>query len=219
MRRVAPAPKATATRIYEIDQGKSAADPTLRKYFQAQGLSGEPLESAVVAFSRDALEHAQRALQHAYALDRLGRALSATELRSVSPASQQQWTEMLHQHASDLQQQLFAIRGQLAKLSAPAAAMPDAAGQSVPIENPVQFSQAAGRLLRQVQELNRRVSNVFASGTSGEGQAGQDDLPAAITNALPLQQAAEIQSFARELHASAQAPNHPDAQEIRGDSR
>jgi DNA-directed RNA polymerase specialized sigma24 family protein len=218
MRRVAPAPKATATRIYEIDQGKSAADPTLRKYFQAQGLSGETLDSAVVAFCRDALEHAQRALQHAYALDRLGRALSATELRSVSPASQQQWTEMLHQHASDLQQQLFAIRGQLAKLSAPAA-LPDAAGQSVPIENPVQFSQAAGRLLQQVQELNRRVSNFFASGTSGEGQAGQDDLPAALTRILPLQQATEIQSFARELHASVQAPNHPDAQEIPGESR
>jgi DNA-directed RNA polymerase specialized sigma24 family protein len=218
LRRAAPFPKAPSTRVYEIDQGKSAADPTLRKYFQAQGLSGEPLDSAVVAFSHDALEHAQRALQHAYALDRLGRALSATELRSVSPASQQQWTEMLHQHASDLQQQLFAIRGQLAKLSAPAA-MPDAAGQSVPIENPVQFNQAAGRLLQQVQELNRRVSNVFASGTSGEGQAGQDNLPATITKLLPLQQATEIQSFARKWNASAQAPNHADAQEIPGEPR
>ncbi len=60
----------------------------------------------MVTFSHDALEHGQRALQHAYALDRLGRALSASELRSVSLASQQQWTEMLHQHASDLEEQL-----------------------------------------------------------------------------------------------------------------
>ena len=125
LRRAAPTPQAAATRVFEIDQAKSAADPTLRKYFQGQGLSGEPLESAVVAFSHDALEHAQSALQHAYALDRLGRALSATELRSVSLASQQQWTEMLNQHASDLQQQFLALRGQLAKLSAPAAATPE----------------------------------------------------------------------------------------------
>ena len=219
LRRASPTPQAPATRVYEIEQAKSAADPTLRKYFQAQGLSGEPLESAVVAFSHDALEHAQSALQHAYALDRLGRALSATELRSVSLASQQQWTEMLNQHASDLQQQLLALRGQLAKLSAPAAAMPEDAGQSVPIENLGQFSQAAGRLLQLVQELNRRVSIVFASGTSGEVQAGQDDLPSTITKVLPLQQATEIRSFARELNASAQAPNHGDAQEIPGESR
>ena len=219
LRRAVPTPQAPATRVYEIDQGKSAADPTLRKYFQVQGLSGEPLDSAVVAFSHDALEHAQGALQHAYALDRLGRALSATELRSVSLATQQQWTEMLNQHASDLQQQLLALRGQLVKLSAPAAAMPDAAGQSTPIESSLQLIQAAGRLLQLVQELNRRVSIVFASGTSGEVQAGQDDLPSTIIKVLPLQQATEIRSFARDLNASAQTPNHGDAQEIAGESR
>ena len=193
---------AGATRVYEINQAKSAADATLRTYFQAKGLSGEQLESAVVTFSHNALEHAQRALQHAYALDRLGRALSATELRSVSLSSQQQWTEMLHQHASGLEEQLLAMRVQLGQLSA-STVLPDVSSGSVEIESPLQFSQAASQLLQLVQELNRRVSNTFASGTSGEGQANQDDFVAGIMKAIPLQQAGEIRSFAMELRASA----------------
>ena len=213
-----------AARIYEVNQGKSAADTTLRSHFQAKGLSGEQLDSAVVAFSRDAMEHAQLALQHAYALDRLGRALSATELGSVTVSSQQQWTEMLNQHASALQEQLLAIRAQLGQLSASAAATPDSTGGFGRIENPQQFSQAAGRLLQQVQELDRHVSNVFASGTSGEGQASQDDLVAGIIKAIPLQPSTEIKSFAMELssaatHSAKHQTNDRDAQEIPDESR
>jgi DNA-directed RNA polymerase specialized sigma24 family protein len=212
------APQSPATRVYEIDQANSAADATLRKHFQAKGLSGEQLDSAVVTFSHDALEHAQRALQDAYALDRLGRALSASELRSVSLMSQQQWTEMLHQHASALKEQLSAIRAQLGNLSASPAALPDTDPGAVPIENPQQFSRAAGQLLQQVQDLNRRVSNVFASGTSGEDQTTQGDFVTAIVKAIPLQEAREIGSFARQLSSSATPPvmlrpNHGDGQQ------
>jgi DNA-directed RNA polymerase specialized sigma24 family protein len=221
--RATRAPQTSATRIYEVNQGKSAADTTLRSHFQAKGLSGEALDSAVVTFSHDALEHAQVALQHAYALDRLGRALSATELGAVSLSSQQQWTEMLHQHASALQEQLLAIRAQLGQLST-SAGMPETTGGTVPIENPVQFSQAAGQLLQQVQELDRRVSNVFASSASGEGQASQDDLVAGIIKVIPLQPFTEIKSFAMKLSSSAtHSATHPanegDAQKIPDESR
>jgi DNA-directed RNA polymerase specialized sigma24 family protein len=204
------APQSPATRVYEIDQSKSAADALLRKHYQVKGLSGEQLDSAVVTFSHNALEHGQRALQHAYALDRLGRALSTSELQSVSLASQHQWTEMVHQHASDLEQQLMAIHGQLGELSTSATALPNADAGSIPIANPLQFSQAANRLLQQVQELNRRVSNVFAPGTTGEDQTSQGDSLAdsvdAIIKVIPLQQAREINSFAMELSSSPTAP-------------
>jgi DNA-directed RNA polymerase specialized sigma24 family protein len=217
-------PQTLATRIYEVNQGTSAAGTTLRSHFQAKGLSGERLDSAVVTFSHDALEHAQFALQHAYALDRLGRALSANELGSVTVSSQQQWTEMLNQHASALQEQLLAIRAQLGQLSASAAATPDSTGGFGRIENPQQFSQAAGRLLQQVQELDRHVSNVFASGTSGEGQASQDDLVAGIIESIPLQPSTEITSFAMELssaatHSAKHQANDRDAQKIPDESR
>jgi hypothetical protein len=174
----------------------------------------------VVTFSRDALEHAQLALQHAYALDRLGRALSTTELGSVSRASQEEWTEMLHQHASALQEQLLAIRTQLSQLSTAGAAMPETTGGSGPIENPLQFNEAAGQLLQRVQELDRHVSSVFASGASGETQASQDDLVAGIIRVVPLQRSTEIRSFAMELSSSAtHRPSDGDVQKIPDGSR
>jgi hypothetical protein len=224
LRMHASRPHTSSTRLYEINQEKSAADTILRSHFQAKGLSGEQLGSAVVTFSHDALEHAQLALQHAYALDRLGRALSATELGSVSRASQQQWTQMLYQHASALQEQLLAIRAQLSQLSPPAAAIPETTSGSVPIENPPQFSQAAGQLLQRVQELNRHVSNVFASGASGEAQASQDDLVTGIIRVVPLQPSTDIKSFAMELSSSAtpaatHRPNDGDVQKIPDGSR
>jgi hypothetical protein len=196
------APQNPATRVYEINQSKSAADALLRKHFQDQGLAGEKLDSAVVTFSHDALDHAQRALQHAFALDRLGQALSASELRSVSVASQQQWTEMLHQHASELEQQLVALRGQLDGVTASAAALPNADAGSVPIENPQQFSRAASRLLQSVQELNHRVSSLFASGTEGEEQTVRDDTIGSVLRGIPLLQSREIEAFAMELSSS-----------------
>jgi DNA-directed RNA polymerase specialized sigma24 family protein len=216
------APQSPATRVYEIDQSKSAADALLRKHFQGKGLSGERLDAAVVTFSHNALEHGQRALQHAYALDRLGRALSTSELQSVSLALQQQWTEMVHQHASDLEQQLMALHGQFGELSTSATVLPNEDAGSIPIANPPQFSQAANRLLQQVQELNRRVSNVLAPGTSSEEQASQDDSLAdsldAIIKVIPLRQAREINSFAMELSSSrtppaVERPNHEDEQQ------
>jgi DNA-directed RNA polymerase specialized sigma24 family protein len=211
------APQGPATRVYEIDQSKSAADALLRKQYQGKGLSGEQLDSAVVTFSHNALEHGQRALQHAYALDRLGRALSTPEFESISLTSRQQWTEMVHQHASDLEQQLLALHGQVGELSNSATASQNADAGSVPIANPVQFSHAANRLLQQVQELNRRVSNVFAPGTSGEDQTSQDDSVDAILKIIPMQQARDINSFAMELSSSRTPPpveqtNHGDGQ-------
>jgi DNA-directed RNA polymerase specialized sigma24 family protein len=203
-------PQSPATRIYEIDQSKSAADALLRKHFEAKGLSGEQLDSAVVTFSHIALEHGQRALQHAYALARLGRAISASELPSVSLTSQQQWTEMVHQHASDLEQKLVGLHDQLRQLSNSATALPNADAESVPIANPLQFSQASNRLLRQVQELNRRISNVFAPGTSSEDQTDRDDSMAdsfdAILKLVPMKQARGINSFAMELSSSRTPP-------------
>jgi DNA-directed RNA polymerase specialized sigma24 family protein len=49
---------AGAISTYDLGETKAPADAVLRGYFQAQGLSGEPLDAAVQAFSREALGHA-----------------------------------------------------------------------------------------------------------------------------------------------------------------
>jgi len=78
--------------------------------------------------------------------------------------------------------------------------------------------------LQRVQELNRHVSNAFASGASGDAQASQDDLVAGIIRVVPLQPSTDIKSFAMELSSSAtpaatHRPNDGDVQKIPDGSR
>jgi DNA-directed RNA polymerase specialized sigma24 family protein len=189
------------TSVYEINQAKSAADATLRKYFQAKGLSGEELNSAAAQFSHEVLEHAQRSLQHAYALDRLGAALSASELQSLKPASLLQWTEMVDKHAFVLQDQLHALNVQLQRILGEPPQ--DADGKPLKIEDPAQFKQATDQLLRLTQDLERDVGGAFTSNASGDNQSGQYEQLTNLVRVIPLQEAEEIARFAVKLHASA----------------
>jgi DNA-directed RNA polymerase specialized sigma24 family protein len=191
------------TRVYDINQTAPPAYESLRKYFLGKGLSGERLDSAVAQSSQDTLAHAQVALQHVYALDRLGNALSTAELTSIDPSSQRQWTEMAAKHASELASELRALREQLAEVLGEQ--LPNTDGERVPIENPVQFKEATDQLLHQMQNLNRSVGTAFASHTSGENQLGPDALLRTVINAIPLPQAEAIARFTTALNTSAKA--------------
>jgi DNA-directed RNA polymerase specialized sigma24 family protein len=186
--------------VYEINQAKSAADATLRKYFEARGLSGEPLNSAAGQFSHDALDHAQRSLQHAYALDRLGVALSAAELQSIHSASLQQWTEMVDTHAFVLEDQLRALHGQLEEVLGEESQ--EAVGEPIQINDPAQFKQATDHLLRLTQDLERDVGGAFTSNAAADTQSGQAAQLPNIVRIIPLREAEEVARFATRLHAS-----------------
>jgi DNA-directed RNA polymerase specialized sigma24 family protein len=205
--------------VYDVRQPRFAADATVRRYFEAKGLSGERLDSAVAQFSLDALQHAQRALQNAYALERLGSTLSAAELQSISLSSQRQWTEMVYNHASELESQLRALHAQLALILPPREDMPNAGGGSLQVESPEQFNRAVNELLRQIQDLNRDVGESFASSATEGSPPGQDDPLESAMNAMPLRRADEIISFAKQLNSSARAAtvnrqNSQDGQNI-----
>jgi hypothetical protein len=187
--------------VYEINQAKSAADASLRTYFQAKGLAGEQLNSAAGQFSHDALEHAQRSLQHAYALDRLGVALSAAELPLINQASLQQWTEMVDKHALVLEDQLRALHGQLKDVLGEDSQ--EAVGDPIQIHDPEHFKQATDHLLHLTQDLERDVGGAFTSNGSGDAQSGQDAQLTHIVRVIPLREAEEIARFAAKLHASA----------------
>jgi DNA-directed RNA polymerase specialized sigma24 family protein len=191
------------TSLYDVDQAKPEVDATLRNYFQAKGLSGERLDSAIKQYSRDALQHAQRALQHAYALDRLGSALSATELRSIGLSSQQRWTEMVNRHATDLEEQLHALHAQLAEISPQGEESPDTGERPIRIEGPAQFNQVADHLLHRTQDLNSDVGRLFTSNPVKVEQS--DALLATTMKTIPLRQTEEIRRFAVELKTSAKS--------------
>jgi hypothetical protein len=197
---VPPGSKRSApVEAYEVTQPGFAANSRIRGYVQAKGVSGERLDAAVVEFSRDALQHAQRALQHAYALDRLGTCLSAGELRSVNLSSQREWTEMVNNHAKELENELRSLRTQVQEISSPGDDSVTGNPEKMGMDDPEHFAKATGLLLRQVRDLNQRAGAFFASTGKIVRQENLDASLKAITDAIPLKQAEQVTSFAARL--------------------
>ncbi len=190
--------RSSVVEAYEVTQPGFAADVRIRRKFAANGLSGERLDAAVAQFSRDALHHAQRALQHAYALDRLGSSVSTAELRTVRLTAQQQWTAMVNDHAAGLETELRSLYGQLAEVSAdaePAAFNKEA----MRIDDPGQFANIAGLLVRQVRDLNRQTGEFFTSSGKPLSDTNLNASTRTIMDTIPLQQAEDVAAFAIRL--------------------
>ncbi|MDX6462385.1 MAG: hypothetical protein QOE55_6082 [Acidobacteriaceae bacterium] len=188
---------------YEVTQPGFAGDLRIRSYFQARGLSGQPLNTAVAQFSKDALQHAQLALQHAYAVDRLGSSLSAEEMRAISLNTRKEWAEMVNRHATELAAELRTLHDQLAEMSSMAAGPSAPTTEEMGIDDPTQFAKRSGLLLRQVRELNGQVGEFF---TSSGRAASQENLNASlktIMDTIPLRQAEEVAEFAARLGSAA----------------
>jgi hypothetical protein len=198
-------PRAIAGTIntYDAGQTNAPADAALRGFFQAQGMSGTALDAAVIGFSRDALGHSQRALQHASALNRLGNTFPVFALSSVSLTSQQQWTELVVKHATALEVELRILHDQLAALTPLRDQSPDMGQASTAIQDPERFARQSNQLLLRTQILNRTVGSIFASSQSPDTQPLDiDSLVATTSKAIPLQEAVELTSFAVQLNAS-----------------
>ena len=195
--------RSTPVDAYEVTQPGIAGDLRIRSYFQARGLSGQPLDAAVAQFSKNALQHAQLALQHAYAVDRLGSSLSAEEMRAVSLNTRKEWAEMVNRHATELAAELRTLHDQLAEISSMAAGPSVPKTEEMGIDDPTQFAKRSGLLLRQVRELNGQVGEFF---TSSGRAASQEHLNASletIMDTIPLRQAEEVAEFAARLGSSA----------------
>ncbi len=191
-------PRAIAGTIntYDVGQTKASADAALRGFFQAQGMSGTALDAAVVGFSRDALAHSQRALQHASALNRLGSTFPVLALRDVSLPSQQQWTELVAKHATALEVELRALHDQLASLTLLRDQSPSIGQTGSAIENPAQFAREANQLLSKTQSLNQTVGSVFASSQQPEEQPpGLDSLVGCYQQGNPVAGSSGVNKF------------------------
>jgi len=186
-----------ASAVYNVVQNRPLADPVLDVYFESHPPSSGSIDAAVARFESDALTHAQRGLQNAYALDRLGSQFTAEELRAVTPAARRQWTEMVADHAAALRTELRALRGQLTEIG-----MPGNAASSVKesaIENPAEFAGAARHLLERTQALNRDVDLAFTSGSSPAAQQSPERILSAAADSIPLPEAGSISRLAARL--------------------
>lgn len=201
--------RSTFVEAYEVTQPGFAADMRIRGYFRTEGFSGGRLDAAVALFSRDALQHAQRALQHAYALDRLGSSLSADELRTIRPLAQQEWTGMVKSHATGLETELRALHGQLAEImltgGEPADANTEVNADGMSIDEPAQYAMRTGRLLEQVRKLNRQAGELFTSSGKTMSATNLNASLQKIMDTIPLQQAEDVAAFAVRLSGQTSA--------------
>jgi len=198
------------TNIYDFAQTDPPAAATLREYFASSGVAGGQIDSAVVQFSRDALRHTQRALQHAYALDRLGNTFTPAELTLVSKDSERQWADMVLRHASGLQTELRGISEQLIKIAPAGNHSDEADASNIRVNDPLAFSRVAGQLLRQIQILNHDTGILFAARPAGRTVPPSDALIVDAMHAIPLRRAIDMANFASRLADSPNTANSLD---------
>ncbi|HTW80868.1 MAG TPA: hypothetical protein VME23_15080, partial [Terracidiphilus sp.] len=195
-----------ATNVYNVAHTAPPAEPLLRGYFAAKNLTGNQIDTAITHFSSEALDHAQRALQNAYALDRLGTSFSPSELRAMGPIAQQQWSEMVAQHSSALETELDALQQQLEELT-PAASPLSSVRRPSSIDTPQDFAGAARKLLYKIQDLNREVGIAFSAGTSGRSAQTAESSIDAVRESIPFNELEQLTAFASRLANAKDAAN------------
>ena len=187
-----------ATNVYNVAHTAPPAEALLRGFFAAKGLTGNQIDAAVTHFSSDALDHAQRALQNAYAMDRLGTSFSPDELRAMGPMAQQQWSEMVAQHSSALKTELDELQQQLAQL-APEGSPLSSARQPSSIDTPQDFAGAARKLLFEMQDLNRAVGITFSADASSRNTQTAESSIEAVRESIPFNELEQLTVFASRL--------------------
>jgi DNA-directed RNA polymerase specialized sigma24 family protein len=198
-----------ASKTYSVAQTEAPVDALLQKYFASQGWTGERTNSATAEFSQNVLRQSQRALQHAYALDRLGAQFTPGELQAAGQASDRLWAEMAKRHAAALESELRELRAELL-LFEPAKAQALNAGKvSVSMESPADFALAAREILRETQSLNRYIGEAFTTSLAVKEQRNPEQMISDAISAIPTQDAGKIAAFATRLSSSESASTTP----------
>jgi hypothetical protein len=174
--------------------GDAPAAGLVRNAMIARGLKGEALKNAEQAFAASALSHAQAALQHAYALDRLGIVLKQAGQPSLNFDSRVKWAQMVDQHSAAAIAELNALRMQLDSISAGINGIPvvDARG----IANSAAFARATSDLRAKAQSVNEQVVELFAGSAASVPQPEAQDSILRLRETLPFLEARRVSLFA-----------------------
>ena len=183
--------------------GEAPAAPFVRATCAKRGLAGEAQLNAETEFSAAALAHAQSALQHAYALDRLGRILSTPDASSLTPDARLQWTQMVKDHSSKARVELQALRAQLNSLGIATPTMSSSLDD--PVTDLAGFVRAAGELRVGAEAVNRQVIDLFAGRAVNIAPVQVQDAIANLLGELPIEEAGQLDSAAARLAKSGQS--------------
>jgi DNA-directed RNA polymerase specialized sigma24 family protein len=169
----------------------------VRDALLARGLKGEALQSAEQEFRASALAHAQTALQHAYALDRLGIILRRNGQSSLLPDARDKWAEMVERHSTAAAAELQVLRLQLDSISAGIAAIPSVNPHSIADANG--FTRSSSELRAKAQSVNEEVVKLFAGSAADVPPTQVHESIVRLRDALPLAEANRMRSFAARL--------------------
>jgi hypothetical protein len=169
----------------------------VRDALVARGLTGAALESAEQEFRASTLAHAQTALQHAYALDRLGAILRRNGEASLNPDGRIKWAQMVERHSTAAVTELQVLRLQLDSVSAGVAGISSADAHG--IADGTAFARTSSDLLTKTQFVNEEVVKLFAGSAADLTAAQVRDSIASLRTALPLVEASRMQLFASRL--------------------
>ncbi len=192
-----------ATSVYSVGNARIPADAIMRQHLASKGIAPERMDRAVAQLSNRIMETSQRALQNAYVLDRLGMVLAQAESSSISRPAQQQWTEMVAKHSSELQNALNSLSEQVSSIHPVGERHSSQEQAALTINDPAGFARATHVLLRQVQEINHNVGVACAYSPSEGSSGNMEQLLESTVQAIPSREAKALGETAERLSASA----------------
>jgi hypothetical protein len=169
-----------------------------------RGQTGPVLEETERSFENTALSHVQVALQHAFALQRLGTLVNTRDRSLLNWQNEQHWAEMVEAHGTAVGGELRALDAQLGLLSQERATPNLLAAKT--ISSPEQYVQMADRLLHSIEHAQQVALKLFAQGDSMESTQHAGELLESLHTALPIADAQAVSDFTARLQAD--RPRH-----------
>ncbi len=177
--------------------GDAPAAGMIRDALLAHGLKGAMLHTAEQEFEASALSHAQAALQHAYALDRLGTLLQRNSHSSLDAGARSKWTKMVEAHSVAAQTELQALSFQLDSISVDSMKIQSISTHE--ITDAAAFARATSELRSKAQLVNEEVVELFAGSAEDLSTSQARDSIAQLRAALPSTEASSTHAFANRM--------------------
>jgi hypothetical protein len=166
----------------------------MRDALLERGLKGEALQNAEQEFAASALSHAQAALQHAYALDRLGTILRRASESSLTADARVKWAQMVERHSAAALMELQVLRLELDSISA--GIVETHSDDPHGITDPTAFAHATAGLRAKAQAVNEETVKLFAGSAADLSAAQAPESIARLRAILPVAEASRMHSFA-----------------------
>jgi len=133
--------------VQRVETGGSAmpVQSELRRYFSGKGVLESQLDERSSQFAYRMVGESSQALQHAWALRRLGERFSPEELRALDPEARGKWIGLIRQHAQALRRNLVTLREGFSPIF-PGAALSQSSRGAPEINSDTDLERAIGRL-------------------------------------------------------------------------